>query len=217
MKELMPSATFIGFTGTPLLKEDKANNTSVRIFGPYIHVYRYDEAVADGVVLDLRYEARDIDQRLVAPEKVDQWFEAKTQNLTDIAKAQVKRRWGTMQRVLSAKQRLDQIVADISFDMDTKPRLMDGHGNALLVSESIYNACRFYDLFQKTPLKGHCAIITSGGVDTGIRDEDSHPATPARKTASSPTKAAQPPLFHSVLMTSAHSSAASARAGYSSD
>jgi type I restriction enzyme R subunit len=157
----MPNATFIGFTGTPLLKTDKDAKTSITIFGPYIHQYKYDEAVADGVVLDLRYEARDIDQALSSAKKVDEWFEAKTRNLTDAAKALVKKRWGTMQSVLSSAQRIDQIVADIEMDMETKPRLMDGHGNAILVSDSIYSACRFYDKFQEGPLKGHCAIVTS--------------------------------------------------------
>ena len=62
MKSILPDAMFIGFTGTPLMKKDKAR--SVEIFGPYIHTYKFDEAVADGVVLDLRYEARDIDQEI---------------------------------------------------------------------------------------------------------------------------------------------------------
>ena len=65
MKELLPSAMFIGFTGTPLLKTDK--NTTLEKFGGFIHTYKYDEAVADGVVLDLRYEARSIDQHLTCP------------------------------------------------------------------------------------------------------------------------------------------------------
>ena len=72
MTELLPGAMLIGFTGTPLLKADKKR--SIETFGPYIHTYRYDEAVGDGVVLDLRYEARDIDQHLASPAKVDQWF-----------------------------------------------------------------------------------------------------------------------------------------------
>src|SRR5690606_9186151 len=54
-----------------------------------------------------------------------------------------------------------KIVADILLDMETRPRLMDGHGNAILVSDSIYNACRFYEMFQRTSLAGKCAIVTS--------------------------------------------------------
>ena len=122
---------FIGFTGTPLLKADKA--TSIETFGSFIHTYKFDEAVEDGVVLDLRYEARNIDQDLTLPAKVDKWFEAKTKGMTDLSKAELKKRWGTMQKVVSAEPRAKQIVNDILLDMETKPRLMDGRGNAMLV------------------------------------------------------------------------------------
>ena len=86
MKALLPGAVFIGFTGTPLLKTDKQK--SIEVFGRYIHTYKFDEAVKDGVVVDLRYEARDIDQDITSQAKIDQWFGAKTKGLTDLAKAQ---------------------------------------------------------------------------------------------------------------------------------
>src|SRR5438552_9000285 len=159
MKAILPNAVFIGFTGTPLLKSDKKK--SIEIFGRYIHTYKFDEAVKDGVVLDLRYEARDIDQNIVSQAKIDQWFEAKTKGLTDLAKAQLKQRWGTMQKVLSCQDRLEKIVADILMDMETRDRLKSGRGNAMLVSGSIYQACRFFELFDQTDLAGKCAIVTS--------------------------------------------------------
>ncbi len=159
MKAILPSATFIGFTGTPLLKADKRK--SIEVFGGYIHTYKFDEGVKDKVVLDLRYEARDIDQRITSQAKIDQWFEAKTRGLTDLAKAQLKQRWGTMQEVLSSQSRLEQIAADILMDMATRDRLKSGRGNAMLISGSIYQACKFYELFDKTDLKGKCAVVTS--------------------------------------------------------
>ena len=160
MKALLgDEAVLIGFTGTPLLKSDKQR--SIERFGPYIHTYKYDEAVRDGVVLDLRYEARDIDQAITSDTKIDQWFESKTSGLTDLAKAQVKQRWGTMRGVHSALDRLHKIVADVVLDMETRDRLKSGRGNAVLVSGSIYSACRLFDLFQGTDLKGRCAIVTS--------------------------------------------------------
>jgi type I restriction enzyme, R subunit len=159
MKAILPSAMFIGFTGTPLLKADKQK--SIEVFGSFIHTYKYDEAVADGVVLDLRYEARDIDQYVTSQKKVDQWFDLKTKGLSDMARAQLKLKWGTMQKVLSSQDRLEQIVNDILMDMETKPRLMDGGGNAMLVCSSIYQACKVYEIFSKTDLAGKCAIITS--------------------------------------------------------
>lgn len=159
MTRLLPGAMFIGFTGTPLLKKDKA--TTIERFGTYIHTYKFDEAVDDGVVLDLRYEARDIDQDLSSPEKVDQWFEAKTRGLTDLSKAELKKRWATQRKVSSSASRARQIVDDIELDMLTKPRLMDKRGNALLVTDSVYQACKFYELFAAGELAGQCAIVTS--------------------------------------------------------
>jgi type I restriction enzyme R subunit len=172
MKAILPGAVFIGFTGTPLLKADKKK--SIEVFGRYIHTYKFDEAVKDGVVLDLRYEARDIDQNITSQKKIDQWFEAKTKGLTPLAKAQLKARWGTMQKVLSSQSRLQKIVADILLDMETRDRLKSGRGNAMLVAGSIYEACKFYELFAKTPLGGKCAIVTSYAPRTAdIKGEES--------------------------------------------
>lgn len=159
MKAIVPEAMFIGFTGTPLMKKDKQK--SIEIFGRYIHTYKFDEAVTDGVVLDLRYEARDIDQHLTSSKKVDDWFAAKTRGLSNLAVNQVKQRWGTMQKVLSSQSRLQQIVNDICLDMEQKPRLMSGYGNAILVCSSVYQACTTYDMFSKTDLFGKVAIVTS--------------------------------------------------------
>lgn len=157
-KILGEDALFIGFTGTPLMKADKQK--SIEIFGKYIHTYKFDEAVKDGVVLDLRYEARDIEQKITSLDKIDAWFDSKTKGLTDFAKTELKQKWGTMKKVFSSVGRLQKIVADILLDMETRERLQNGRGNAILVSDSIYNACRFYQLFQDSGFT-RCAIVTS--------------------------------------------------------
>ena len=159
MKALMPNAVFVGFTGTPLLKQDK--QTSLEVFGGYIHTYKFSEAVEDEVVLDLIYEARDIDQRLGSEDKIDAWFDAKTKGLNDWQKAALREQWGTMQNVLSSQSRMDRVVADIVFDFGVKPRLSNQRGNAILVASSIYEACKYFELFQKTLFKGRCAVVTS--------------------------------------------------------
>jgi type I restriction enzyme, R subunit len=159
MKAMMPNAVFVGFTGTPLLVQDRA--TSLEVFGGYIHTYKFSEGVEDGVVLDLVYEARDIDQRLGSEDKIDAWFEAKTKGLNEWQKDELKKQWGTMQNVLSSKSRMDRVVSDIVFDFSVKPRLSSERGNAILVASSIYDACKYFTLFQKTPFKGRCAVVTS--------------------------------------------------------
>jgi type I restriction enzyme R subunit len=158
MNGFLPNALFIGFTGTPLLKADK--QTSMEVFGKYIHTYKFDEAVSDNVVLDLRYEARDIEQKITSLEKIDEWFDLKTRGLTEFAKTELKQKWGTLKKVFSSKSRLEKIVMDIMIDMEKKERLQNGRGNAMLISDSIYNACRYYELFKNGGLK-NCAIVTS--------------------------------------------------------
>jgi type I restriction enzyme R subunit len=159
MKKILSEAIFIGFTGTPLLQKDK--RTTLEVFGKYIHTYKFNEAVTDKVVLDLVYEARDIDQRISSPERIDAWFESKTRGLNDFQKSAIKQKWGTMQRVLSSKNRMDRIVTDIVLDFNTKPRLNSESGNAILVAGSIYEACKYFELFQQTEFRNKCAVITS--------------------------------------------------------
>ena len=158
MKEILPNSVFIGFTGTPLLKEDKKQ--SKEIFGEYIHTYKYNEAVTDNVVLDLRYEARDIPQEVTNQTKIDEWFEAKTRGLMPRAQAKLKQLWGNLQTLYSSRGRLEKIACDIIVDFEKKERLKEGNGNALLVADSIYSACKYYDIFTSNNFH-KCAIITS--------------------------------------------------------
>lgn len=160
MKTIMgKDVMMIGFTGTPLLHTQKKDTWQT--FGPLIHAYRFNEAVEDGVILDLRYESRKVDQFLGNKDKIDAWFEKKTKGLNKVAAARLKSRWATMQNIFSSRQRIDAVVGDICLDMDTTPLLVNRRGNAILVADSIYQACRYWDAFQKTALKGHCAVITS--------------------------------------------------------
>ncbi len=158
MKRILPNATFIGFTGTPLMKKSKA--TTLEKFGKYIHTYKFDQAVKDGIVVDLCYESRNVEQRINKPSKIDEWFEAKTAGLNEFAKQKLKERWGTLQNVTSSGSRLDEIVKDIIFDFEKIPRLEQGKGTAILVASSIYEACRYWEIFQS---KGFtkCAIVSS--------------------------------------------------------
>ncbi len=166
MKAMMPNAIFIGFTGTPLLKKDKA--TSFEIFGNYIHTYKFSEAVEDEVVLDLIYEARDIDQRLTSQDSVDEWFELVSKGLNDWQKDELKKTWGTLQRVSSSESRMRKVIQDLIKDFKRKRRLNDGTGNAIFVASSIYEATKYFSLLQKSPFKGKCAIVTS--YDPQVRD-----------------------------------------------
>ena len=171
MKRIMGERVMlIGFTGTPLLHTDKKK--SVETFGSYIHSYKFHEAVRDNVILDLRYEARNVEQFLGKREKIDEWFDSKTAGLSKVARSLLKARWAKMEKLFSSKERIHRIVADICQDMGTKRALSGGYGNAMLVADSIYQACRYWEVFQSTELKGHCAVVTSYDADSSsVRDE----------------------------------------------
>ncbi|MBG7602865.1 MAG: type I restriction endonuclease subunit R, partial [Gammaproteobacteria bacterium] len=160
MKQWMQDAVFIGFTGTPLLRKEK--KTTREVFGTYIHTYKFHQAVADKVVLDLKYEARDVPQRLTSQKAIDAWFAQKTKNLNNFQKAVMRKTWATLEKLMSARERKERIVASIIEDFSLKPRLNNDRGTALLVAASIYDACHYFRLFQETDTFGpYCGIITS--------------------------------------------------------
>jgi type I restriction enzyme R subunit len=161
MKRWLEGALFIGFTGTPLLKKDAEKLRTRDIFGTYIHTYKFHEGVADGVILDLKYEARDVPQRITSPEAIEAYFEKKTKNLNNFQKAIIRKRWATMEELMSAGERKQRIIHSIIEDFDLKPRLNNNRGTGILVAASIYDACHYFRLFQNTALGPHCGIITS--------------------------------------------------------
>ncbi len=159
MKRWLADAIFIGFTGTPLLRKDK--QTTRDVFGTYIHTYKFHEGVADGVVLDLKYEARDVPQRITSPKAIEAYFEQKTKSLNNYQKAVIRKRWATMEELMSAEERKARIAASIIHDFDTKPRLNDNRGTAILVAASIYDACHYFRIFKTKSFGQYCGIITS--------------------------------------------------------
>ncbi|MDO9383318.1 MAG: type I restriction endonuclease subunit R [Hyphomicrobiaceae bacterium] len=161
MKRWLEGAIFIGFTGTPLLKKDAAKLRTQDIFGTYIHTYKFHQGVADGVILDLKYEARDVPQRITSPRAIEDYFARKTKTLNNFQKAAIRRRWATMEELMSSEERKARIAASIIHDFDTKRRLNDDRGTAILVAASIYDACHYYRIFKTKAFGEYCGIVTS--------------------------------------------------------
>ena len=159
MKRWLPNALFIGFTGTPLLRRDK--QTTRDVFGTYIHTYKFYEAVADKVILDLKYEARSVPQRLTSQAQIDAWFDQKTRGLNDYKRAVLRKRWANLEKLMSAQDRKQRIVTDIIHDFGTLHRLDNDRGTAILVAASIYDACHYFRLFHNTGFGPYCGIVTS--------------------------------------------------------
>lgn len=173
MKTIMPNAVFIGFTGTPLLKKDK--KISIEVFGTYIHAYKYNEGVADGVVLDLRYEYRDVPQNLSSQDRVDQWFDVKTRGLSSRAKAKLKEKWGTIQKdKVSIEHILPQTPTKYYWRnmyrqfKDSEIKILSGAlGNLLPLSQSVNSALQ-NDSFED---KKHSKTTGRRGYENGSHSE----------------------------------------------
>lgn len=187
MREIMgQDVMLIGFTGTPLLKDDKkhgyeafAKATEVR-FGRFIHTYLHKEAVDDHVILDLQYEARDAEQRLDSREQLDAKFDTLVAGLAPERVQEVKDRWATLEKVYSANERIERIGYSILDDMTANSLLKQDWCNAMLVADSIYSAYKYYDFFQNrcsnTALKNRCAVVTSfNPTEDNLRKRSSDP------------------------------------------
>ncbi|EOX4200102.1 type I restriction endonuclease subunit R [Vibrio metoecus] len=109
MKQALPNAAFVAFTGTPLLKDDKTTNK----FGPIVHAYTMQRAVEDKTVTPLLYEERipDLD---VNERAIDSWFERITEGLSDEQKADLKRKFAKKGQVYGADDRIRLIALDIA-------------------------------------------------------------------------------------------------------
>ncbi|RLU00193.1 type I restriction endonuclease subunit R [Ketobacter sp.] len=109
MKQALPNAAFVAFTGTPLLKEDKTTNK----FGPIVHAYTMQRAVEDKTVTPLLYEERipDLD---VNERAIDSWFERITEGLSDEQKADLKRKFAKKGQVYEADDRIRLIALDVA-------------------------------------------------------------------------------------------------------
>ena len=175
MREIMgKDVMLIGFTGTPLLRNDKIKDvykqftkTSEYKFGTFIHKYLHKQAVEDKVINDLQYEARDVDQEITNKKKVDEMFDKLVAdgNLNEEQQQLLKSRWTTLEKVYSSKERIERIGYSILDDMEHNSLLKQDWCNAMLIAGNIYSAYKYYEFFQNkcenTILRGRCAVVTS--------------------------------------------------------
>ena len=110
MKRLLPNASYIGFTGTPLMKSEK--NTSKK-FGGFIHKYTIDQAVKDGAVLPLLYEGRSA-KLSINKAQIDKGFERLSENLSEDAQKDLKKKFSSISKIFESEHVVNEIAYDIS-------------------------------------------------------------------------------------------------------
>lgn len=112
IRDALPNASFIGFTGTPLEKEDR--NTP-EIFGNYIDIYDIERAIADGSTVSIYYESRLAKLKLNENEipKIDKKFEEVTEGEEEEEKTKIKSRWARLEAIVGSEKRLKKVAKDI--------------------------------------------------------------------------------------------------------
>lgn len=136
LRDALPNASFIGFTGTPIEATDK--NTK-QIFGDYIDIYDIHRAVEDQATVKLYYEARLAKINLDESEKprIDSDFEELTESEEQSTKQQLKRKWAQLEAMVGAEKRLAQVAGDIIQHFENRLAAMEGKGLIVCMSRRI--------------------------------------------------------------------------------
>ena len=166
MRTVFPNACYIGFTGTPLMRNEK--NTMER-FGKLIHKYTIKDGVEDNAIVPLIYEGRFVDQH-VDEENIDLWFEQVTKRLTDAQKADLRDKWSTMKRLASTDARIKRIALDVN------QHFLEGYKNtgfkAMLACNFKKDAIRYQKCFEQFGDLTTAVVISSPDLREGTEEVD---------------------------------------------
>jgi len=167
LRDAVPNATFIGFTGTPIEQEDKS---TVSVFGDYISVYDIEDAVRDGATVPIYYESRlaklDLDQAVLDEIDEDVGDLVEDEELADREK--FKSRWSALEKLVGAEDRIKKIAADLVGHFEDRTAIIEGKGMIVAMSRQI--AVELYDAIvtirpqwhDEDPTKGVIKIIMTG-------------------------------------------------------
>jgi type I restriction enzyme R subunit len=164
MRQALPNAAYIAFTGTPLLKNDKTTNK----FGPIIHAYTMQRAVEDGTVTPLLYEER-IPELGTNAKAIDNWFERITEGLTDQQRADLKKKFAQKGQIYQSESRIELIAHDIA-DHYVK-NVADGL-KAQLATDSKLSAIRYKKYLDETGLVSSAIIMSPPDTREGHDEVD---------------------------------------------
>lgn len=136
MRDALPNASFIGFTGTPIEKTDR---NTIAVFGDYIDVYDIQQAVDDGATVRIFYESRLAKLELKADErpKIDPQFEEVTEGEEISKREKLKSKWARLEAIVGSEKRIKQIAKDIVDHFEERQKILDGKGMIVCMSRRI--------------------------------------------------------------------------------
>jgi type I restriction enzyme R subunit len=177
LRDGLPNASFIGFTGTPIEFEDKS---TPEVFGQYIDKYTIRQAVDDGATVPIFYEARLAKIALPESEKprVDDQFEELTEHEADDTRSKLKSTWARLEAVVGTKKRLKLIAQDLVEHWARRLEILDGKAMIVCMSRRIC-VDLYRELIRLRPdwhsdddAKGVIKIVMTGD---GSDETDFHP------------------------------------------
>lgn len=167
LREALPNATFVAFTGTPISTEDKDTRA---VFGDYVHIYDIEQAVKDGATVPIYYESR-LAKLELNPEElplIDDEVAELTEDDEESTKTQTLRRWAALEKIVGAPPRVQKVAEDLVRHFENRTAAMDGKAMVVAMSREIcvhlYNAIVALrpDWHDEDPEKGAIKIVMTG-------------------------------------------------------
>lgn len=166
MRSVFPNACYIGFTGTPLMKNDK---TALKFGGNYIHKYTIKDGVDDKAIVPLIYEGRFVEQK-VDEKNIDLWFEKTCQKLSGAQQEELRIKWSSIKKLNSTNARIDRIALDIDNHFTTN--FLNTGFKAMLATSSKLDAVKYYNIFKSISDLEVAVCISSPDTREGTEEVD---------------------------------------------
>ena len=172
LRDALPNATFVGFTGTPVASTDK--NTQM-VFGNYIDVYDMTQAVADGSTVKIYYESRVIPLNLPQNLDLDEAYNDITEDQEEDVKQRLKSKWSRIEALAGAKPRIEALAKDIIQHFETRQQAMKGKGMIVTMSRRI--AVDLYDEIIRLKPEWHSDDDDKGVIKVVMTGSSSDPTS----------------------------------------
>jgi type I restriction enzyme R subunit len=167
LRDALPKATFVAFTGTPISSKDKDTRA---VFGDYVDIYDIEQAVKDKATVPIYYESRLVKLELdsSATEETDEEVEELTEDEEEAARARTKSRWAALEKLVGAEPRIKTVAADLVNHFETRQDAMQGKAMAVCMSREV--CVQLYEAIIKLrpewhdpdPEKGAIKVIMTG-------------------------------------------------------
>jgi type I restriction enzyme R subunit len=167
LRDALPGATYLGFTGTPIESNDKSTRA---VFGDYVDVYDLTRAVEDGATVRIFYESRlaKVELSMEDYEALDELADEITEQVEETEAVRAKSRWSRLEAIVGAEERLDMVARDIVDHWEKRRDALFGKGMIVVMSRRI--AVRLYekiielrpDWHSDDPARGQIKVVMTG-------------------------------------------------------